>query len=195
MAPEVAITQPGASILFSDNDESEEEGFQVTFGGDVTDSKEYPIRRTLVNGVTSATTTVSPDGSFVFDPITLESDGNFEVTAKVQDDCGNEGEAQTSVLLSTAPASFQFTDPAQSTETVVLLAKDDEDPATTTVYESSFQLALSPSFQDTNVIVECRLNEVNSVLLPVGEVTLTSDSTESVTVDVPQNLNWRPLGK
>ena len=36
VAPEVAITQPGASILFSDNDESEEEGFQVTFGGDVT---------------------------------------------------------------------------------------------------------------------------------------------------------------
>lgn len=189
LGPVMTLTQPTADVLLVSDDESEDPGLQITISGtalglDESDSSAVEL---LIDGVTTGVTSVSPDGVFVFEDITFPSDGTYEAVIQATDTCGNASLLSRSFIVALTAAELSIVNPPADAGT--LYAKDDVDPATTNTFESTFSVFLNPAALDSNLSVECRINQLNSVYLSVGSLTIVEGTiAEEGVYDIPVAL-------
>ncbi len=132
---------------------------------------------------------VAPDeqGGFAYEDLHLTEDGAYTVAAVGRDACGREGRAAASFQAKVSLAAYSFVFPPQGG---TLLAKDDQNPATTTKYETTFQVQGADVTPGATLTVRCRRDAVGSVSVTVGSVVIPDASG---TYDIPVTLDVQVL--
>ena len=172
--PEVTIETPLDSVLTTaDADGDPSNGVQLAITGTAssvgpvdTDALELRVDDILVASVTPGA-----GGSFDFGAVTFQGVGTYAIEVHALDACGHEGTANLLLTISEPPVGVTVLAP---TEGATLLAKDDGDPLTTHVYETTFTVFASPAAEGATLTIECRTNEAGSVFAPMGSHVLTA---------------------
>ncbi|MCB9788122.1 MAG: hypothetical protein H6744_15680, partial [Deltaproteobacteria bacterium] len=172
--PSLQIVSPdptlGPITLDSDENDDPADGLQISVSGQVSGSAgDGSESLQLFAGETLLATTTPEGGSFVFAGVTVEGNGPVELSVKVSDTCDNVATAAVTVdIFSTAPAlTIQAPIDGETLKAVV-----DAVPATTDVFDGTFQVA-APDVTDGSVVeIECRPAGSAGVFEMVGSTTV-----------------------
>ncbi len=134
---------------------------------------------------------VAPDeaGAFAYVNLNLTEDGSYTVVATGQDACGREGLASTSFQAKVSMAMYSFVFPPQG---ATLLAKDDQNPATTTKYETTFRVLGEDVTAGSTLSIRCRRDALDSTPVTVGSAVIAEVAGDGV-YDVPVILDVQVL--
>lgn len=152
--PLVTIEAPdGDLVLGADDLDSETPGLQTVVSGTVEGAEEGAEITLWIEGTQEGTSTVGADGSFAFGEVTFTSNGTVQIDVQTSDACGNVGAAGVSIGVFATNPNLVLLTPADGE---ALLAKDDGEAGTATVYETSFEFTASGVVDGQNVVIECR---------------------------------------
>jgi len=173
VAPEVTITTPAedTTIVPSDDADPDTEGLQYLVVGEV-DDVDATLELRVDGELTGAAGNDEP-GEYVFDGVTLTEDGVTEFRVTATDACGNDGEAVVSVPVIVNPAEVEITDPTDGT---ILLAVDDRDPDTASIYELDVTVLSLSAADGDSIIVECGTAATPPTFTEVGAVAVDGDT-------------------
>ncbi|MCA9522238.1 MAG: hypothetical protein KC609_14760, partial [Myxococcales bacterium] len=181
--PSVTLTTPPVTTIGAANDaDPAKDGIQFSFSGTSTGISDL-LSDTLtlaIDGTDVATTSVAPDGTFLFKDVTFTQSGSFAITVKGSDGCRSVETPPLTMTVSLQQATLAITSPTEGTK---LLAKDDGDPNTTDLFETKFVV------QATDVVatdkIEIRCKQGGGAELTYGSLTVAQPSNDgSYSVDV-----------
>lgn len=173
VAPVVTLTSPAADggILPSDDVDAATDGLQYDVTGDIDDDNASLELR--IDGALTGEAGESEPGTFTFAAVTLANDGVTEFRVTAHDGCGNEGEAVVSVPVTTTPAQVEITEP---TDGATLLAVDDRDPATASIYELDVTVSAPTAGDGDSIVVECGTAATPPTFTEVGAAAVDAET-------------------
>lgn len=189
VTPVVAFVAPaGDTLSLSDDaDGNPANGVQTTLVGTASTLSAADVGAidVLVDDVAVATTTLKLNGSFEAD-LSFAASKTYVVTVRASNNCGLQGEATKSITVIANKAKLTITAPTAGT---TLLAKDDSNLATTTVYDTQLTVSAVDATDGDKISIFCRKNVVGSAfeVAPVGSATIAGGAA-SVDVDISIDL-------
>ncbi len=192
-APNVAIVAPNKALLTlaDDADGNDANGVQVTIVGTATTMTPSDIEKLVVkvDGVEVGKTSMKLNGGFEFD-LSFATSKTWDVTVEATNACGLAGTGKRSYQVAASKAKLTITSPASG---AVLNAKNDTDASTSTVLETSFDIALQGAADGTKVSVFCRSNQAGSPYpaTPNGTAIVSGGAA---TLAVPLSIDATAIG-
>ena len=164
VAPVVSITSPSDTIGPVDDIDAATLGVQVDVGGEVDDDN-VTLELRIDGDVAGGDATQPEPGAYVFSGVTFTEDGVSELRVSAMDSCGNASDAVVSLTVVVNPAAVEITDPVDGS---TLLAVDDRDTATTTIYEADVTVTAPTAADGDSIVVECSVDAIPPTWVEVG---------------------------
>lgn len=187
--PVLALTKPDKAsyTLADDKDGDPGNGLTLDLLGTAQGIEPGSAVSLTLNG--NALAEVAPDeqGGFAYEDLHLTEDGAYTVAAVGQDACGREGRAAASFQAKVSLAAYSFVFPPQGG---TLLAKDDQNPATTSKYETTFQVLGADVTAGSTLTVRCRRDALGSAQVAVGSAVIPEANGVH---DIPVTLDVQVL--
>ena len=192
-APGLTLNAPAEGAVITpldDLDDDPNNGLQYAVEVDVVlDAGETATLSLVVGAAAPVELEVDAGGVATFPAVTLTEAGPTEFVVVATDGCGNEVELRREVLVITDLTELVIASPAAGT---TLLAADDGDPDTATLYETTFEVIAAAATVGSTISVECRIASdelapwatVGTETLADGEVSPSAIYQVAVTVDV-----------
>lgn len=192
-SPGLSLDAPAEGAVITpldDLDDDPSNGLQYAVEVDVgLDAGETATLSLTVGDAPAVELEVTAGGPATFPEVTLTEAGPTTFVVVATDGCGNEVEIEREVLVVTDLSRLVVSSPAAGT---TLLAADDGDPTTETLYETTFEVIAAAAAVGSTLSVECRIagdelapwTTVGSETLADGEISPSALYQVAVTVDV-----------
>ena len=181
--PALSLVSPvaGTVNLTDDEDGDPENGLQLNVLGTVSGLGALDVLELWVNGELTDTA-IAGEGQFTFGNVTFHETGLYALEVRTVDCCGNEDSDQVEVIAILGLADLTILSPMDA---AVLLAANDEVPASTTIYDTEF-LIQAPALESGDELdVQCRMSQVGSMWEPAGSYVVDEAVADGIyTVDV-----------
>ncbi|PKN57733.1 MAG: hypothetical protein CVU56_09400 [Deltaproteobacteria bacterium HGW-Deltaproteobacteria-14] len=172
VAPVVTITGPVGQIGPIDDIDPDTLGVQVDVGGEVDDDNTTLELR--IDGDVAGGEAIEPEpGTYVFSSVSFTEDGVSELRVTATDSCGNASDDVVSLTVVVNPAEVAITDPLDG---ATLLAVDDRDVATTTIYEADVTVSAPSAADGDSVVVECGVDAIPPTWTEVGAAAVDGEA-------------------
>ncbi len=187
--PVLALTKPDKAsyTLADDKDGDPANGLTLDIQGTAQGIEPGSAVSLTLNDQALAEVAPDEQGGFAYEDLNLTEDGAYTVAAVGRDGCGREGRAAASFQAKVSLAAYSFVFPPQGG---TLLAKDDQDPATTTKYETTFQVQGTGVTAGSTLTVWCRRNALGSAQVAVGSAVIPE---ANAVYDIPVTLDVQVL--
>lgn len=156
VAPEPTFVAPspatGSVIALDDDSDPNTAGIQFAIAGATTSAD--AVRATLAIGgvVSGEPLLLTGELGFAFPEATFSQDGSVAVAITVTDACGNVGTVETEARVVATPGGVLIASPAEG---ATLLARDDADRTTASIYETTFEVVVARAEPGSVVSVRC----------------------------------------
>ena len=174
-SPVVTVSAPlPGQLTLTDDIDPTAPGIQVLLKGTATTLSPADINAVeiAIEGTATVQTSVQADGSFAL-AVSFGVSKVYSVKVTAKNACGLSGSATAVYTVFANSAGLVIAAP---TAGAVLLAKDDGDLATPTIYEMPLTVAISDGTADADISIFCRKNALGAALgsKPVGVAKYTS---------------------
>lgn len=192
--PVITVTQPlPGQLTLKDDADPATPGIQATLVGTATTMTTADIGQIqlFIDGTATAVTTLLVDNTFQF-ALSFPESKTYSVKIVATNACGLQGETKPlpySVFAGQAGLVIQ-----SPTANQVLLAKDDGDPKSTTLYETQVVLALQAPTANSEVSVFCKKAGPGATYGNTASGTAVITDASAPTVAVPVSLDVELLG-
>jgi len=185
--PVVTLTEPEKDLLTLTDDQDLDplNGIQWDAAGTVTGLAEGASVQVTLNGEPAGEAAPDGLGLWRLPGLTCAADGGYLLVATGRDACNRVGRAEKQFTARVTQAALVL---AWPTAGEALLAKDDEDPATTLVYETHFRVLGTGVEVGRNLFVRCREDRFGTPEVGVGSLaveSLSGDGLYEVPVALP----------
>lgn len=188
--PVLTIQQPlPGQLTLKDDTDPNTPGIQTTLVGTATTLTTADVNaiQLFVDGTLLSATTLQVDNTFQF-ALSFPDSKTYSVKVSATSACGLTADKTVpySVFASQAALVIQSPAPAQ-----VLLAKDDANPATGSIYETSFVVGTQNPTLSSQIDVFCKKNAPGSAYgnTPAGSAIVTDASVTSLAVPVTLDVD------
>lgn len=184
--PVIAVTAPLAqAITLTDDLDPKTDGIQVLLTGTVTGLGVGDQLEVSIDGGVAQKTTPQADGSFQL-PLTFSATKSYAVSIKATPSCGKSASKVLQIKVFADKATLSVSSPVAKT----LLAKDDGNVKTQSVYETQFTVDVQQGTQDAEVSVFCRKAGLGNTYpaAPMGKATITGAGAIQVPVAIDTSL-------
>lgn len=192
-APIISIAQPlPGQITLGDDTDPLADGVQLPMVGTVTTMTPADVGQVklLVNGVPTGQATPKVDNSFTF-PLSFAQTATYSVKISATNSCGLSSSKTVPYSVFTSKATVLIQDPASGQ---VLLAKNDGDPTTPTIYEAAVLLSLQQPTLDSEISIYCKKASAGSGFAAEAVGKATVGDINATTLAVPVTLDVDVLG-
>ena len=153
--PTISVAQPlPGQITLGDDTDPLADGVQLPLVGTVTTMTPADVGQVAwsINGVPTGQATPKVDDSFTF-PLSFAQTSTYSVKITATNSCGLTSSKTLAYSVFTSKANLLIQDPAPGQ---VLLAKNDGDPTTPTIYEAAVLLSLQQATLDSEISIYCK---------------------------------------
>ena len=188
-SPVVTILQPTSDqiTLADDANGNPADGIQVNIVGTATTMKPLEAIEITVNGLAVGKTNIGANGSSFQTTLTLDKSQAYKVAVAATNSCGLAGATEKTLTAFVDLATLVISSPAPND---VLLAKDDDDPKTTTIYETEMIVDVAKANAGDKVSIFCRANAIDSAYGTTAHGTAVFPAGASgVAIQVALNIN------
>lgn len=185
--PEIGSLQPAAGTLnlANDDDKDPANGINIVLTGTATTLTPADIDAIVIEvGGQTLKTKIDVTGKFS-QPLAFTTSGEHTVKVTATNSCGLSETVELKYSVFVAAAALVITKPLAK---AVLLAKDDQDLATATVYDTNIEVGVTAGSDGATVAIWCRQNEVDAPFgaAPVGTAKYTGGAA---TLTIPVKLD------
>lgn len=192
-APVIDISQPTpGQLTLADDTNPAQPGIQADLVGTATTMTPFDANAIAlsIDGTQVAAATLQIDGAFTF-PLSFDTTKTYSVSITATNGCGLKSTKDVAYSVFTGQSAIVIQDPAPGQ---TLLAKNDQDLATPSLYDTSVVVGLQQGAANSKISVFCRKfgegfpygND------PVGSVVYTD--TQASTVTIPVSLDFDLMG-
>lgn len=191
-APQINVTNKpvnGQLTRTDDKDQDPTNGIQYDLIGTVTTlttQDKGPIE-VFVDGISVGTVAVQIDGTFNLE-LAFKENKAYSIKIAAVNGCGLSSSINFSYAVFVTKATLLLTSPADNS---TLFAKDDGDPATTTIYDATFIVDTTTLTADSEVAVFCRKAGAGIAFpaSPVGTITVTDAAVAQLAIAVTLDVD------
>lgn len=191
--PVVTVTSPEKTVLglLEDKDRDLSNGLDFDTAGTAVGTRPGSPLDVTLGGEPAGAPVPDANGLWQVKDLSVSENLVYTVVAVGHDTCGRTGRGERSFQAAVTQATLSILSPAAG---AVLLAKDDGNPATTQIYETSLGVQGDQVLAGTTLTALCRENRPSMTEIAVGSLTVDTPAANGVyaiPVALPTTLTSR----